>query len=103
MKKTPCEEIVWTVLPCIRKKIAENLIEKGLKQKEVAEKLGVSTAAVSQYISDKRGNASILNNKIEKEIKKSAESILNGEDVVDEICRICKIIKKEMKMKNIVC
>lgn len=103
MKKTPCEEIVWTVLPCIRKKIAENLIEKGLKQKEVAEKLGVSTAAVSQYISDKRGNTSVFNNKIEKEIKNSAEVILNGGDVIEEICRICRIIKKEMKMENIVC
>ncbi|HEC75940.1 MAG TPA: helix-turn-helix domain-containing protein [Thermoplasmatales archaeon] len=103
MKKTPCEEIVWTVLPCIRKKLAENLIGKGLKQKEVAEKLGVSTAAISQYISDKRGNTSIFDNKIENEIKKSADSILNGGDVVEEICRICRVVKKEMKMKNIIC
>lgn len=103
MKKTPCEIIVWTVLPCIRKKLAENLLNKGLSQKEIAEKIGVSNAAISQYISDKRGGNVQLDDEIVNEIEKSANAILNGEDVVKEICRICKIIKEKMDIMEEIC
>ena len=41
--KTPCEIIVWDIVPIIRKEFAKNLIENnGLNQKEVAEKLVIS-------------------------------------------------------------
>ncbi len=103
MRKTPCEYIVWNILPCIRKKLAENLLKSGLSQKEVAEKLGVSSAAISQYLSNKRGKMEKFNTKIEREIEKSARAILNGKDVIDEICRICRIIKKDKKIKEKLC
>ena len=94
MKKTPCEDIVWDILPGIRKKLAEELLNLGLKQKEVAEKIGVSSAAISQYLSNKRGKIYTFDNKITLEINKSAKKILNGSNTVDELCRICNIIKK---------
>ncbi len=104
MKKTPCEYIVWNVLPCIRKHLAEILFEEGLSQKEVAEKLGVSNAAVSQYLSNKRGAGKKFDEKIMKEIEKSAHAILKGGDVIEEICKICTFIKKEKKMwRDIIC
>ncbi|RLF44034.1 MAG: transcriptional regulator [Thermoplasmata archaeon] len=103
MKKTPCEYIVWNILPCIRKRLAENLLKRGLSQKEIAEKIGVSNAAISQYISNKRGRFGHFDKKIEEEIEKSANEILNGKDVIDEICRICKIIKKEERFKEEIC
>ncbi len=103
MKKTPCEMIVWTVLPCIRKKLAKNLLGKGLSQKEIAEKLGVSNAAISQYITDKRGGNVKLSDEINGEIEKSANAILNGEDAVKEICRICKIIKEKIDILEEIC
>lgn len=103
MKKTPCEMIVWTVLPCIRKKLAKNLLGKGLSQKEIAEKLGVSNAAISQYITDKRGGNVKLSDEIDEEIEKSANAILNGEDAVKEICRICKIIKEKIDILEEIC
>ena len=56
MRRTPCEYIMWNGLPVIRKEIAESMINNfGLNQKEAAEKLGVTPAAVCQYISKKRG------------------------------------------------
>jgi len=46
----------WNGLPVIRREIAESMINKfGLSQKEAALKLGVTPAAVCQYISKKRG------------------------------------------------
>jgi predicted transcriptional regulator len=94
MKRTPCEYVMWNGLPVIRKEIAETMITNfGLNQKEAAEKLGITPAAVCQYLSHKRGNIKIDDQELTKEITLSAERILNNSDanVVEETCRICKI------------
>ena len=96
MKQTPCEHMMWNGLPAIRKEIAESLMNNfGLTQKETAEKLGITPAAVCQYISRKRGKINIIDEKILEEIDVSAERIVknNGESVLIETCRICKIMK----------
>ena len=99
MKTTPCEYIVWSVLPCIRKQLAIYLLKKGLTQKEVADRLGVSSAAVSQYLSNKRGVMEQFNDNIHSEIEKSADELLNGKDIIEELCRICNIIKLDSKAR----
>ena len=68
----------------------------GLSQKEAAEKIGITPAAASQYLTKKRGKISIVNDEILFEINYSAEKIIkHGETVVtDEICRICRILRK---------
>ena len=94
--KTPCEIIVWNVVPIIRKEFAKNLIENhNLKQRTVANKLGITEAAVSRYISGKRGAIEITDNEVLKEINKSAKRIknTNGTTVIEETCRICRILK----------
>lgn len=78
-------------------------MEKGLSQKEVAKILGLSSAAISQYMANKRGKNFAFNGKIEKEIEKSAKLILDGKDPIEEICRICNIIKKELDVEEIIC
>lgn len=96
--KTPCELIFWNGLPTIRKELAESLVHQhDFNQKETAEALGITPAAVSQYLSKKRGKVKIVNKKILKEINESAEIIKeNGKDsVVTETCRICRILRKE--------
>jgi len=96
MRRTTCEYMMWSGLPVIRKGIAESMInEFGLSQKETAEKLGVTPAAVCQYVSNKRGRIEISDEKILKEIKISAENIINngGNHVIPETCRICKILR----------
>jgi len=85
-------------LPVIRKELAVSMINSfGLTQKETAEKLGVTPAAVCQYISRKRGKIEITDEKINEEIKVSAERIIqNGNgSVIPETCRICKIIRSK--------
>ncbi len=94
MKHTPCEYIVWNGLPIIRKGIAVSMIDDyGLSQSETAEKLGISPAAVSQYLSGKRGNINITNKELCKEFNKSAERIIQQGDkiIISETCRLCKI------------
>ena len=97
MRQTPCECMIWNGLPVIRKEIAGCMINDfGLSQKEAAEKLGVTPAAVCQYISRKRGKVEIFDDVIIKEIKLSAKKIINnndGEIVTTETCRICKLMR----------
>jgi predicted transcriptional regulator len=94
MKRVPCEYVIWNGLPLIRKEIAESLMTNfGLNQKEAAEKLGITPAAVCQYVSHKRGNKTIDDEELIKEIRLSSERILNYTDdaMIKETCRICKI------------
>ncbi len=95
MKPTPCEYMMWNGLPVIRKEIAESMINNfGLNQKETAKKLGVTPAAVCQYLSKKRGKIKIVDKSILIEINNSAERIIQSERVivVSETCRICRIL-----------
>lgn len=97
MLKTPCEAMHWQGLPIIRKELIRCMINNyGLNQKMAADKLGVTPAAVSQYLADKRGKINISNSEILIEINYSAEKIINkGSSAVSiEMCRICKILRK---------
>ena len=95
--KTPCEQIVWTLLPAIRKELTISLIKQHkITQKEAAEKLGLSEAAVSRYISGKRGRLDISTDTIQKEINKSTKQIIKkGDDktVIAETCQVCKLLQ----------
>jgi len=87
---------MWHGLPVIRKEIAESMVnDYGLSQKETAEKLDITPAAVCQYLSRKRGKFSINDGKIRKEIKISAKNIIdNGNGhITSETCRICKLLR----------
>jgi predicted transcriptional regulator len=88
--------MMWNGLPVIRKEIAESIIKNhGLNQKETAEKLGLTPAAICQYISKKRGKVKIIDEKILNEINISAKKIIkdDGSSVILETCRICKIMR----------
>ena len=96
MIKTPCEVIVWEVLPSIRREFAKILIEKhGLSQIEAAKKLGVTEATISRYISGKRASQELFDGEILKEIEKSTSELIKGNDsiIIKETCRICNLLK----------
>jgi hypothetical protein len=67
----------------------------GLSQKEVAGKLGVTDAAISQYLSAKRGRIKISDDKILSHVRESAEKIVDGNEsvMIKEICKICEMLK----------
>ena len=102
--KVPCEIIVWKILPIIRKEFAKSLIKNhGLTQRKAAEKLGLTEAAVSRYISGKRGEIKKLNKEIMQEIQESTARICKGNTltVVEETCRICDLLKSNGFIENI--
>lgn len=56
--------------------------------------LGISKAAISQYLSNKRANKVKLNAEIKKEVKKSAKLIVaNPKLALTEMQRILKVMK----------
>jgi predicted transcriptional regulator len=103
MKRTPCEYLLWNLLPAIRSEIARSMVNDfGLNQKEAAEKLEIQPAAVCMYLSDKRGKSNINDKSFLKEIKISAEKIIKNQntDIVNETCRLCKIIRSKGLFPN---
>ena len=96
--KVPCEIILWHILPAIRKEFARGLMKNyGLNQKQVAELLGITPAAVCQYLSNKRGYYKLTDDNILNEIEKSIDILFHNGSVhiVNETCRVCTIIKSK--------
>jgi len=95
MVKTPCQQIVWDVLPAIRAALAAELVRKGVSQQEVARLLELAPSAVSQYISGKRGYRIVFEGNAEKLIGELAGEIREGRvtDVTARICAICQEIR----------
>lgn len=97
MRRTTCEHMMWNGLPAIRREIADSMINDfGLSQKETAEKLDITPAAVCQYVSKKRGKVAITDDVLLNEIEISAKKIIeNGNGcIISETCRICKLLRK---------
>jgi uncharacterized protein len=91
----PQEIEVWYIIPAIRKELAKQLTRKHELSYEKAGKiLGISKAAISQYLSNKRANKTKLSAEIKKEVAKSAKIIFeNPRLALGEMQRILKIMK----------
>lgn len=90
----PQEIEVWYIIPAIRREFAVLMSKKGLNQTETAEKLGITKAAVSQYIKNKRANKFKFDSRTEKEIIKSVNRILKNSSVISETQHICNLLKE---------
>ncbi len=87
----PCEIISWHVLPAVRREITSYLVnEKKVPRKIVAKKLGLTEAAICQYLKHKRGGTHKFNEKDLGKIKEMAEMVVNSEKGFDKMCVICK-------------
>ena len=93
-----CEVVVQDVLPAVRALLAKELMSKyDMTQQEAAKKLGLSQAAVSQYLRSLRGNKvkSIQKDpEIMSHVQRLASKLASGEipseKAYDEFCEICK-------------
>lgn len=99
--KIPCEVVVWYLLPTIRKELAKKLVENhGFSQSKVAKTFGLTDAAISQYLKNKRGENIIVTadpnyQVVEDQLNASAKSIAeDGVDFAAEVCSICLAFKK---------
>ena len=95
--RSPCEIIIWYVLPRIRSELSKELIALGLPQKEVAKRLGITQPAVSQYLREKRGRGIEFKENVMLEIRKLAKDLAN--DVIDNlisgVCDICTRVRED--------
>lgn len=104
----PQEVEVWYVLPAIRRELTRTMIEMGIPQKQIAQMLGVTEPAVTQYKLSKskrsRGDQVEIPDEIRPEIKKSADVLIaawadrnEGEHVYEimtkEINRLIEILR----------
>ena len=91
----PQEIEVWYIIPAIRKELARVLTSKyELSFERAGAILGVSKAAVSQYLSNKRANKVKLSADVKKEVAKSAKVLAgNPRLALGEMQRLLKVMK----------
>jgi predicted transcriptional regulator len=99
--KSPCEVVAKYVLPVFRAMVAKNLMDNyHLAQNQVADKLGITQAAVSHYINSRRGT--LMMSEMEKipGVKDTVNGVsrnLTEKDDPDEMilsfCRLCNLVK----------
>lgn len=94
-----CERIFSEVLPALRASIAYELSTKhGLTQVEIAEKLGLTQPAISQYVKGVRGRKArmlLSNPSIRKLVKKLTDEIVAGKASLHEkLFEICSTVRK---------
>lgn len=90
-----CDVLVRTMLPSMRAEMVSRLVrDRGLSQSEAARRLGLTRAAVSQYVSRKRGG-------IEGEFSPEVSALIDrwvcavdsGESDIN-LCEVCKCTRK---------
>ena len=99
----PQEIELWYVIPAIRKELVLSLKKKGVKQKDIAASLGVTEAAVSQYVSSKRASDMKFGKDVMQRIEESAKRLGDknkkcsdcGLCIMQEIQNICKLMRKK--------
>lgn len=94
----PCEKAVWYHLPQIRADLALELVKTGMTQSQAAKKLGVTPAAVSQYIHKKRGQQSVKSRIYRQEIKAAVKKICedaSSNELRLIVCKCCHQLQEE--------
>ncbi len=100
--KLPCEIVVENFFPAFRAIISRELIENHkLSQNDVAKKLGLTQAAVSQYVRAVRGSRAKMlerDKTMLAEIKNFASRIAGGisdAEMVEGFCILCKKVREK--------
>ncbi|MEM2916491.1 MAG: helix-turn-helix domain-containing protein [Candidatus Woesearchaeota archaeon] len=90
----PQELEVFYILPALRREIAKAMKKLGRSQKAIAQMLGVTEAAVSQYLHQKRATDVDFTKDLQKDIHESAASISNRNDFVRTTQQIIRTIRE---------
>jgi len=90
-----CDSLARKYLPGIRAEMVYRLVnDKGMSQSDAAKRLGVTRAAISQYMSKKRGADIKLCGDIDGLIDRWAMAVA-GEDDHITLCDVCKCAMKK--------
>ena len=102
----PCSEVHWKILPAVSREIALCLEKAKVPRGKIAAALGTTPAAISQYMSGKRGGM-----KLQKDAKAACASLakriadgeLKGAELNAEIARVVVIAKGSKLGENDPC
>jgi len=91
-----CDTMVRHLLPPMRAEMVFRLVQhKGLSQSDAAKRLGVTRAAVSQYLSRKRGAGEVqISNELDSIIDRWALAVVTGESDIN-LCDVCQCALKK--------
>jgi len=91
-----CDTMVRNLLPPMRAEMVSRLVQKeGLSQSDAAKRLGVTRAAVSQYINKKRGVSEVqISNELDSLIDRWALAVVTGESDIN-LCDVCQCALKK--------
>ncbi|MCX8169638.1 MAG: helix-turn-helix domain-containing protein [Candidatus Methanomethyliaceae archaeon] len=73
------------LIPSIKRRLAEKLIEMGLTYREAAKRIGLSPSAISRYISGERGVYIVLHSDLDRAISELATLIINNRIDFNEV------------------
>lgn len=95
-----CDTLVRTFLPGMRAEMVSRLVnDRGLSQSEAARRLGVTRAAISQYVSRKRGCMDArFSPEIIEMIDRWAYAVDTGDSDIN-LCEVCKCAKKKFSAR----
>jgi len=89
-----CEFSARFVLPRVRVALAKELYSRGLSVTEIARLLETSPAAVSQYLSGRRGKE--LPPEFLQDVKELADRLVAGEDISRDLCALCNRVREKL-------
>ena len=91
-----CDTMVRNLLPPMRAEMVSRLVQKqGLSQSDAAKRLGVTRAAVSQYMSKKRGvSEGQISSELDSLIDRWALAVVTGESDIN-LCDVCQCALKK--------
>ncbi|HLD42918.1 MAG TPA: hypothetical protein VJB08_02930 [Candidatus Nanoarchaeia archaeon] len=84
---------VFYIIPTLKKQLAVCWKSQGKSQAEIARLLGLKSAAVSQYINNKRGNQIVFEEGLLEEIRKSSALIKDRITLFREMQRLLNTIR----------
>ncbi|MEM1604833.1 MAG: hypothetical protein QW604_02960 [Fervidicoccaceae archaeon] len=97
----PCELAARRVVPSIRAGLVTVLRHKGYNYYQISKLLNLTPAAVSQYVSKKRGgkivDLMLKDQEIMRKLELISELIIKGESeaVNSEICSLCELVRRK--------
>ncbi|MCX8197773.1 MAG: hypothetical protein N3F07_01060 [Candidatus Micrarchaeota archaeon] len=93
----PCSQVHWKILPAISRELALSLDKMKVPRKKIAQAIGATPAAISQYISGKRGGERLpeaCRKACRKLAKKIASGIGSQAELEAEVAKIVVLAKK---------
>ncbi|MEI7648217.1 MAG: helix-turn-helix domain-containing protein [Methanomicrobiales archaeon] len=92
-----CDTMVRNLLPPMRAEMVLRLVQRqGISQSDAAKRLGVTRAAVSQYMSRKRGAGEVvLSTELDLIIDRWALAVVTGESDIN-LCDVCQCALKKI-------